>query len=172
MIAHQLKEHEEDIFAQMVELFELQNISPEAQFDIVNQIGQLLFQSTVMRCIEFLNPQQKQLLSNLMSNNAEPDDVTEFLEAQVEQYPLIVQEEIESIREELLLGGDSEEIEEEVVEAKTQIKEAQISPYAPIIDPIHTRKYHEAVDEIREERTEALNALKSLGKKKKKGFGK
>jgi len=90
----------EDISKNIISLFEINKLPEEKQVETLNKIGEIIFQSVLLRILPLLDDKEIEEYNNLIEKKSSPDEIFEFLYEKVPSFSKIIMEETENFRKE------------------------------------------------------------------------
>ena len=94
----------------LIDLFDLDKMSPEKTAETVDRLGKLVFQAVLVRVLPTLSEEDLTEYEKIVDSNQEGDVLFKFLGEKVPDFDKIIAEEAEALRIEL--AGEFESIEE------------------------------------------------------------
>lgn len=89
-----------EIRESIIDLFEIKKLPEEKQEEMINKIGQIIFQGVLVRVLPAMEEKDQDEFNKMMDSGTEPDKVFEFFLTKVPDFMLIVADEAESFRRE------------------------------------------------------------------------
>ena len=93
----------------IVDLFELDKMTPEKAEEMVNRLGKLVFQAVLLRALPLLSEADMTEYEKITDSNENGETIFKFLNEKVPGFENIVKEEAEVLRAEL--AGEFKEAE-------------------------------------------------------------
>ncbi|MEK7088745.1 MAG: hypothetical protein AAB913_01285 [Patescibacteria group bacterium] len=84
----------------IIELFEINNLSEDKQEETISRIGKIIFQSVLMRVLPILTEEELAQYEKLVENNVEPDALLDFFFERIPSFLQIVAAEAENFKKE------------------------------------------------------------------------
>lgn len=81
----------------------LTKLSEEEQLDMVERIGRLIYQAILVRAIDILSSEEQDELDLILDKNeTTPEDILHYLEVKIPTFEILLREEIESLKRDVL----------------------------------------------------------------------
>ncbi|MDQ5948985.1 MAG: hypothetical protein QG589_110 [Patescibacteria group bacterium] len=82
----------------------LQSLPEQKQIEIVDRIGHMLYQAVLVRSLDILSDEEQEEFDVLLDNDGTtPQDVLVFLHSKIPTFQLLVAEEKDKLKDELML---------------------------------------------------------------------
>ena len=88
----------------IVDLFDLDKMSPDKAVEMVNRLGKMVFQATLVRVLPMLSDAEMTEYEKIISSNQGGEVIFKFLGEKIPDFENIIKEESEALRAEL--AGD------------------------------------------------------------------
>jgi hypothetical protein len=95
-----IKNAQNEVRQNIINLFEIEKLPENKQEETISKIGQIIFQSVLMRILPLLEEDDLAAYDKLIEEKAMPDAVLEFFFDKVPSFLDIVAEESENLRKE------------------------------------------------------------------------
>lgn len=83
----------------------LSHLSQEEQVDMVDRIGRLIYQALLVRSLDILSDDEQDELDKILDKDeSTPEDTLRFLEEKIPTFELILKEETENLKKDVLVG--------------------------------------------------------------------
>lgn len=82
----------------------LSKLSPPEQADMVERIGRLIYQAILVRALDILSSEEQDELDLMLDRDeTTPEDILHFLEVKIPTFEIMLREEIESLKRDILV---------------------------------------------------------------------
>lgn len=95
----------------LIDMFELDKLPPEKAAEMVERLGRLIFQATLVRAIPLLTEESQKEYEKLIDSDKGGEEMFKFLQEKVPDFNNIIKEESEALRLELSEGFSQAGIE-------------------------------------------------------------
>lgn len=85
----------------LVEIFNLENISPEKAGELVERLGKMVFQAVLVRVLPTLSEEEFDEYEKIVEGNQGGEMIFRFLSEKVPTLPQIIEEEAKNLRDEM-----------------------------------------------------------------------
>lgn len=91
---------QDEVKKNIIELFEIEKLPKDKQEETITRIGNIIFQSVLLRALPMLKEEDLSLYEKLIKNNVEADALLDFFFEKIPSFFEIVTEESENFRKE------------------------------------------------------------------------
>lgn len=85
----------------LVEIFNLENMSPEKAGELVERLGKMVFQAVLVRVLPTLSEEEFDEYEKIVEGNQGGEMIFRFLSEKVPTLPQIIEEEAKNLRDEM-----------------------------------------------------------------------
>ncbi|MFA6586114.1 MAG: DUF5663 domain-containing protein [Candidatus Paceibacterota bacterium] len=95
-----IKTAQSEVRKNIITLFEIEKLPEDKQEETISRIGNIIFQSVLMRVLPVLKDEELKEYEKLVDNNVEPETLLDFFFEKIPSFLQIISEETENFRKE------------------------------------------------------------------------